>query len=129
SERRDSHTRGEGRPVFERGRSKVGFGCLDPASRWWQSRSLPAEASIAIDFHIKLTHSRASSKLDSAAGEGVHRPDRFMSRWRSRMPDGYMGKILRVDLSTGSMKDEPLPDEAVLRKYVGGKGLALWYLM
>src|SRR5207247_1918367 len=53
----------------------------------------------------------------------------MFSKWRSRMPDGYMGKILRVDLSIGAMHDEPLPDESVLRKYVGGKGLALWYLM
>jgi aldehyde:ferredoxin oxidoreductase len=45
------------------------------------------------------------------------------------MPGGYMGKILRVDLSTGTMRDEELPDEAVLRKFVGGKGLALWYLV
>src|SRR5262245_1944495 len=45
------------------------------------------------------------------------------------MVNGYMGKVLRVDLSTGTMWDEPLPDETVLRKYVGGKGLALWYLM
>jgi aldehyde:ferredoxin oxidoreductase len=39
-----------------------------------------------------------------------------------------MGKILRVDLSTGEMHDEALPEEPVLRRYVGGKGLALWYL-
>src|SRR5688572_15894142 len=45
------------------------------------------------------------------------------------MVSGYMGKILRVDLTNGTTRDEPLPDESVLRKFVGGKGLALWYLM
>lgn len=42
---------------------------------------------------------------------------------------GYLGKILRVDLTTGSIKTEALPDEEILRKYVGGFGLGLWYLM
>ena len=35
-----------------------------------------------------------------------------------------MGKILRVDLSTGSMRDENLPEEPVLRKFIGGQALA-----
>lgn len=42
---------------------------------------------------------------------------------------GYIGKVLRVDLTTGSIKTEPLPDESVMRKYIGGFGLGLWYLM
>ena len=37
---------------------------------------------------------------------------------------GYMGKLLRVDLSSGTLKDEKLPPEAELRKYIGGLGLA-----
>lgn len=41
---------------------------------------------------------------------------------------GYMGKILRVDLTKGTVADEALPSEDVLRKYVGGTGLALKYL-
>jgi len=41
---------------------------------------------------------------------------------------GYMGKILRVDLSKQKLEDEPLPSEDILRKYVGGTGLALKYL-
>jgi aldehyde:ferredoxin oxidoreductase len=41
---------------------------------------------------------------------------------------GYMGKILRVDLSKQKIEDEALPNEDVLRKYVGGTGLALKYL-
>jgi hypothetical protein len=36
------------------GRSKVGFGDEDPASRWRRSRSLPAEASIPIGPHLAL---------------------------------------------------------------------------
>lgn len=38
---------------------------------------------------------------------------------------GYTGKILRVKLSDGELIDEDLPDEKVLRKYIGGTGLAM----
>lgn len=41
--------------------------------------------------------------------------------------DGYMSRILRVDLSSGKLWDEPL-DEAYARAYVGGSGLAARYL-
>lgn len=41
---------------------------------------------------------------------------------------GYMGKILRVDLSTGRISDEALPGDDVLRKYVGCWGVGLRYL-
>ena len=40
------------------------------------------------------------------------------------MAGGYIGRILRVDLTSGSLRDEPLPPENVLRKYIGGFGLA-----
>ncbi|HSR12396.1 MAG TPA: aldehyde ferredoxin oxidoreductase N-terminal domain-containing protein, partial [Thermodesulfobacteriota bacterium] len=40
----------------------------------------------------------------------------------SKLP-GYVGKMLRVDLSKKTMKDQKL-DEAILRKWVGGVGLA-----
>ena len=40
-----------------------------------------------------------------------------------KIKGGYMGKILRVDLTKGSLKDESIDGE-VLRKYVGGLGLA-----
>lgn len=40
------------------------------------------------------------------------------------MLGGYMGRLLRVDLSSGTVKDETLPAEAELRKYLGGIGLA-----
>ncbi|MBS7639772.1 MAG: aldehyde ferredoxin oxidoreductase family protein [Candidatus Bathyarchaeia archaeon] len=43
------------------------------------------------------------------------------------MPGGYMGKILRVDLSTGALRTEPILEE-VARKYLGGKGYAVYIL-
>ncbi|MHA1945413.1 MAG: aldehyde ferredoxin oxidoreductase family protein [Candidatus Hodarchaeales archaeon] len=41
---------------------------------------------------------------------------------------GYMGRILRVNLSTGELKEE-IPDEQDLRMYLGGAGLATKYLL
>ena len=40
-----------------------------------------------------------------------------------------MGKILRVDLTTGSLKDENLPEEPLLRKLIGGQALAEYILL
>jgi len=40
---------------------------------------------------------------------------------------GYLGKILRVDLTSGAIWDEPL-NEAYARQFVGGSGLAARYL-
>ena len=37
--------------------------------------------------------------------------------------NGYMGRILRVDLSTGALWDEPL-NESYARDFIGGSGLA-----
>jgi aldehyde:ferredoxin oxidoreductase len=39
------------------------------------------------------------------------------------MPGGYVGKLLRVDLSKEKITEEPLPDEKILRKFIGGTGL------
>jgi aldehyde:ferredoxin oxidoreductase len=39
------------------------------------------------------------------------------------MPYGYMGKILRVNLSRNELTDEPL-DESLGRRFIGGYGLA-----
>jgi len=39
------------------------------------------------------------------------------------MSNGYAGKFLWVDLSTGAMSDET-PDEALLRDFIGGYGVA-----
>lgn len=41
------------------------------------------------------------------------------------MLGGYVGKILRVNLSKGTITGENLPSEAKLRKYLGGLGLGL----
>jgi len=43
------------------------------------------------------------------------------------VPPGYMGKILRVDLTTESLESESLSD-ALYRKYIGGRGLAARFL-
>jgi len=39
------------------------------------------------------------------------------------MKGGYMGKILRIDLTTQKVSESPLPEEYV-KKYVGGRGIA-----
>ncbi len=41
--------------------------------------------------------------------------------------DGYIGKILRVDLGSGTIWDEPL-NERYARNFVGGSGLAARYI-
>ena len=43
------------------------------------------------------------------------------------MSGGYMGKILNVDLTNGSLKDEPL-DEGQCRDLIGGYGLGARWL-
>ena len=35
---------------------------------------------------------------------------------------GWMGKILRVDLTSGKIKEEPL-SEHLMRNYIGGRGI------
>lgn len=42
---------------------------------------------------------------------------------------GYRSKVLRVDLTAGGIREDPLPDEATLRRVIGGTGLALHYLL
>jgi aldehyde:ferredoxin oxidoreductase len=41
---------------------------------------------------------------------------------------GWMGKVLRVDLTQGKVWDEPL-DERAARDYIGGRGLGIHYLL
>ncbi|HET6491199.1 MAG TPA: aldehyde ferredoxin oxidoreductase family protein [Syntrophales bacterium] len=43
------------------------------------------------------------------------------------MAFAYMGKILNVDLSTGEIREESIPDD-IYRKYLSGTGLAAWLL-
>src|SRR4030067_1036799 len=44
------------------------------------------------------------------------------------MPNGYHGRILHVNLSTGHFEVEQ-PDEAFYRLFFGGSALALYYLL
>ncbi|RMF83248.1 MAG: hypothetical protein D6736_21915 [Nitrospinota bacterium] len=45
------------------------------------------------------------------------------------MTGGYMGKLLRVDLTSQTWTTAPLPEEAVLRQYIGGIGLGMRILL
>jgi aldehyde:ferredoxin oxidoreductase len=53
----------------------------------------------------------------------------FPARRTTRLPGGYMGKILRVDMSTGKLSDLNLPEEPLLRKYWGGQLFAEYVLL
>jgi aldehyde:ferredoxin oxidoreductase len=44
-------------------------------------------------------------------------------------PPGYVGRLLRVDLTQERIAEEPLPPNEVLRAYIGGTGLGVWLLM
>ncbi|KXH74120.1 MAG: hypothetical protein AM326_10110 [Candidatus Thorarchaeota archaeon SMTZ-45] len=44
------------------------------------------------------------------------------------MLKGYMGKILRVNLTDGTITEE-FPDENILKMYLGGAGLATYFLI
>jgi aldehyde:ferredoxin oxidoreductase len=48
---------------------------------------------------------------------------------RTPLPGGYMGKLLRVDLSAGRCWDVNLPEEPLLRKLWGGQALATYILL
>jgi aldehyde:ferredoxin oxidoreductase len=45
------------------------------------------------------------------------------------LPGGYMGKLLRVDLTSGTCTDVNLPEEPLLRKLWGGQALASYILL
>ncbi len=60
--------------------------------------------------------------------EKIYGKKAFPTFRKTPLPGGYMGKILRVDLSTGKLKDENLPETPVLRQYLGGQGLAQYIL-
>ncbi len=55
--------------------------------------------------------------------------DIFPRERKTLLPGGYMGKILRVNLTSGTTKDENLPEEPVLKKFIGGQALALYILL
>ena len=45
-----------------------------------------------------------------------------------RMPNGYTGRILHVNLSTGALTIEN-PEEAFYRKYLGGSAMGMTYIL
>ncbi len=53
----------------------------------------------------------------------------FPQRRTTRLPGGYMGRILRVNLTTGRTTDENLPEEPLLRKLIGGQALGEYILL
>jgi hypothetical protein len=53
----------------------------------------------------------------------------FPTQRSTHLPGGYMGKILRVDLTTGTLHDENLPEEFILKKFIGGQALASYILL
>ncbi|MCX8165415.1 MAG: aldehyde ferredoxin oxidoreductase family protein [Acidilobaceae archaeon] len=44
------------------------------------------------------------------------------------MPGGYAGRVLRVDLTSGKLYHEELPEE-VLRTWIGGRGLGVYIML
>src|ERR687892_850679 len=53
----------------------------------------------------------------------------FPEQRKTRLPGGYMGKILRVDLSSGKFDQLNIPEEPLLRKYWGGQLMAEYILL
>src|SRR5258705_9702663 len=53
----------------------------------------------------------------------------FPKERKTRLPGGYMGKILRIDMTTGKLTDLNLPEEPFLRKYWGGQLFAEYVLL
>src|SRR5258705_3453732 len=53
----------------------------------------------------------------------------FPKERKTRLPGGYMGKILRIDMTTGKLTDLNLPEESLLRKYWGGQLFAEYVLL
>ena len=43
-------------------------------------------------------------------------------------PGGYANRVARVDLSSGTVAHEPIPEDWA-RKYVGGRGLGVRYVL
>ena len=53
----------------------------------------------------------------------------FPTTRKTRLPGGYMGKLLRVDMTSGKLTDVNLPEEPSLRKYWGGQLFAEYVLL
>src|ERR1043166_5776002 len=67
--------------------------------------------------------------LNKMESKPTHYSHFFPAVRSTRLPGGYMGKILRVDLSTGKLTDLNLPEEPLLRKYWGGQLFAEYVLL
>lgn len=64
---------------------------------------------------------------DTAAGAGTD--GLFPATRRTRLPGGYMGRMLRVNLSSETFTELNLPEEPLLRKLWGGQALSLYVLL
>ena len=51
-----------------------------------------------------------------------------LQKSKIKMPFGYHGRILHVDLNHGQLEVEQ-PDEGFYRQYMGGSTLGLYYLL
>lgn len=56
-------------------------------------------------------------------------PRAFLPQRSSPLPGGYMGRLLRVDLTSGATAVDDLPEEPVLRRLIGGEGLGAYILL
>ena len=50
-----------------------------------------------------------------------------LSEYKGVKMFGWMGKLLFVDLTAGNVKEERL-DSRVLKDFIGGRGLGIYYL-
>jgi aldehyde:ferredoxin oxidoreductase len=53
----------------------------------------------------------------------------FPTQRKTRLPGGYMGKILRADMTTGELTGLNIPEEPILRKYWGGQLFSEYVLL
>src|SRR5437868_10792705 len=53
----------------------------------------------------------------------------FPSVRQTPLPGGYMGKLLRVDLTAGTCRPVELPEAPILRKFWGGQALGTYILL
>ena len=60
----------------------------------------------------------------ATAADGI-----FPTMRKTPLPGGYMGRVLRVNLSTEKFEALPLPEEPLLKKLWGGQALALYFLL
>src|SRR5665647_2679151 len=94
---------------------------------------LYASQTLTLAFHCALSFSLSdlSDGEFSCPMEPITRGaagGREFGRRRIQMSNGYMGKLLEVDLTARSHRAVPL-DEELAKKYVGGSGLAAHFLL